>query len=88
MSDETKVETSPSSGYNSFMTVSPDADCDDLQIELKEEEQLLIVLNSPVDEINIPTDTWNGLRIVDTDANNHECELFARRKQETPSFPS
>ena len=68
-SDDETLDTSPSSGYNSSMTDSQDADDDDLKNAGG--EVLLIDLRSPKEE---STSTWNDVTIVDTDSNEECCE--------------
>ena len=68
-SDDKILDTSPSSGYNSSMNDSQDADDEDLKNDVG--EVLLIDLSSPKEE---STSTWNDVTIVDIDSYEESCE--------------
>ena len=69
ISDEKCIDTSPSSGYNSSMTDSQEANGDETNIG----DVLLIDLSSPKGENG---STWNDVTIVDTDSDNQKREEF------------
>ena len=69
ISDEKCIDTSPSSGYNSSMTDSQEANGDENNIG----DVLLIDLSSPKGENG---STWNDVTIVDTDSDNQKREEF------------
>lgn len=74
--EEKMPDTSPSSGYNSSMTDSQEADGEDLKA-VEDGEMLLIDLSSPKEE---KTSTWNDVSIVDTD--NQKWEVFEEDQDE------
>ena len=69
--EDKMLDTSPSSGYNSSLMDSQEAEGEERQ-----EETFLIDLSSPGDERIASADTWNGVTIVDTDADSHKREVF------------